>query len=133
MGLKDRIEEEMVVDTESILDDNFDRAKELFQIFEDGTLGIKEDYQDVHAKERILIYFIGRQYTAETERAETSTLANGYFYERIGKDDSTIRHYLGDLEDEGLVRKDEESSERELVVENLPKSLDRVEEAGESE
>jgi hypothetical protein len=128
MSLQDRIEEEMVVSTESILEDQFDRANELFDIFEDNTVAITEKYSEVDAKEQILIYLIAQQYLEEADRTDSSALPNEYFYERIDKDDSTIRHYCGDLEDEKLLRTTEEG-ERELVVEQMPAAIDRITES----
>lgn len=125
MGLKDRIEEEMVVDTESILEDYFDQAKELFELRGDGTIAVASEYQDSNPKELILTHLTAQHYRYEAERADSAGLPYQYFYDRINKDDSTIRHYFSDLSNEGFVRSNDEGH-RELVIERLPAAIDRI-------
>lgn len=52
MGLDERIQKEMYVDTESLLEDEFDRTKELYDIYEDNTVVITDQYLNVGNKER---------------------------------------------------------------------------------
>lgn len=125
MGLKDRIEEEMVVNTESILEKHFDRARELFELYEDGTIAIAPEYQDSNPKESILIYLIAQHYRFKADRADSTGLPYQYFYDRLDKNDSTVRHYFSDLSDDGFVRTNDEGH-RELVVERLPAAMDRI-------
>lgn len=117
----------MVVDVESILDEEFDRASQVFRIYEDGTIAVKEDYQDAPWREQVLIHFIGRQYAAVGGKVNSSLISYDYLYARFDKDDSTIRRYIGELEDESLVEKDQESGDWRLVLERLPNVLDRIE------
>lgn len=127
MGLKEQIEEEMVVDTESMLEEHFQTVKELVQIFEDGTLQITSEYKDNAWRERILIYLVGQLYAFEGEKAEEKSLSYDFFYARIDKDDSTIRGYVNDLQGEGLVKKDEESGEWMLDPQSLSTALSQIE------
>ena len=127
MGLKDRIEEEMVVDTESVLEEHFDDANQLFRIFQNGTIAIEDSYKDAPWKEKILIYFVGRQYAFEGGQAENPTLPYDFFYGKFDLDNSTIRAYMNDLKDDNVVQKSEESNEWELLVDNLPEALSRIE------
>lgn len=126
MGLKDRIEDEMIVDTESILEDNFEEANQLFRIFQDGTIDIDDEYGDRPWKEKILIHLIGRQYAFEADKVETPSLPYEFFYARVDVDKSTVRKYMNKLADELIVTKTEEDDEWKLVADNLPEALNRI-------
>lgn len=73
----------------------------------------------------ILIYFIAQHYRYKSNRADSTGLPYQYFYDRLDKNDSTIRHYFSDLSDEGFVRTNDEGH-RELVIERLPAAVDRI-------
>lgn len=125
MTLKDKIEDEMVVDTESLLEKEFERAKMLFDIFEDGSVVIADEFKDSNTRNQILIHLIAQQYLVEANRAESPGVPTSYFYDRFDKDDSTIRHYLSDLADDEFVRKNDDG-DRVLVVERLADAIDRI-------
>ncbi|MCO8254525.1 hypothetical protein NKF26_12000 [Haladaptatus sp. AB618] len=127
MNLKERIEDEMVVKTESILDEYFDTAKELFRIFDNGTVEIAPAYKDSSWKEQLVIYTIGHYYAFEADRVEKESLPYDYFYSRFDRDNSTIRRYVNELQKDDLVKKDEESGEWVLVPQSLSNSLSRIE------
>jgi hypothetical protein len=127
MGLEDKINEEMVVDTESILDQNFEKASNIFRIFGDGSIDIEDEFEDAPWRERVLIYLIGQRYAYEGSRAESPTLAYDYFYARLDVDDSTVREYMNDLKDNLIVKKDEETNEWKLIPDNIPEALSRIE------
>lgn len=129
MELSDRIKEEMYVDTESLLEDEFERAKELFDIYEDNTIALIDDVADLDPLERVLSHLVAQQYIAEANEDEDPSLPYDYFYERIDRGDSTVRNYFGDLVDHGLVVKAEGQGEHELVVERLGDVLGRIESA----
>lgn len=131
MGLEERINEEMYVDTESILDDEFDRAKNLFEIYEDNTVVIDDAFKTVGAKDRILIHLIAWQYIAKADAEATAALPYDYFYGRLDKGNSTIRNHVTGFVDEGVVRKTEDGN-YEVVVERLADALDRIEAAAGS-
>lgn len=127
MGLEERINEEMVVDAESFLEEYFDEVRELFRIFEDGSIDVKEKYDKVAWREQVLIHLIGRRYAFEGGKADTPTLPYNYFYARLDVDDSTVRAHMNELDEELIVEKDDESGEWKLVPDNLPKALSRIE------
>lgn len=129
MGLEDRIKDEMYVDTESLLEEQFERAKELYDIYEDNTIALADDVEELDPTERILTRLVAQHYIAEADDEEAAALSYDYFYERIDKGDSTVRNYFSDLVGEGLVVKAEEQGEHELVVERLGDAIDRIEEA----
>jgi len=129
MALEDRIQDEMYVDTESLLEDEFERAKALFDIYEDNTIALADDVTDLGPTERILTRLVAQQYVAEADDDPVPSLSYDYFYERIDKGNSTVRNYFSSLVDDGLVVKAEEQGEHELVVERLDDVLDRIESA----
>lgn len=128
MGLKDKIQDRMVTDHETILESNFERVERLFRLHEDGTINLEGQYRDLEAKLQILIYLIGQRFAYEGELAENDALETSFFYDRIDKSDRTIRSYLQELRDEGYVKKEGQSKHR-LIAENLPDALDEIEEA----
>lgn len=131
MSLEDEIQDRLVADTESILQNNLDRVEKLFQLHGDGTVAVNDEYRDAGPKNRMLIYFIAQRFAMEGNIADEDTVESEFFYERIDREDSTIRHYLKDLRDAGLITKEGKSHHR-LVVENLPDALNRLEGAVDS-
>lgn len=130
MSLEDEIQDRLVADAESILQDNLDRVEDLFQLHEDGTVSIDEEYRDVDPENQILIYLVAQRFAEEGGLADDDALETEYFYERIDRKERTIRSYLQNHRESGLVTKEGQSSHR-IVVENLPQTLDRVESAAE--
>jgi len=132
MSLEDEIQDRLVADTESILQNNLDRVEELFQLHRDGTIDISEKYRDLDPENRMLIYLIAQRFAKEGSIADEDTVDSEYFYERIDRKERTIRDYLQNLREAGLATKEGRSSHR-LVVKNLPDALDRVEDAVDME
>ncbi|RQH01826.1 hypothetical protein [Natrarchaeobius oligotrophus] len=128
MALKDKIQDRMVTDDETILESNFKRVEKLFRLHEDGTVNIQGEYRSLDLRLQILIYFIGQRFAYEGELSETDSLTSSFFYDRIDKSDRTIRNYLQELREEGYIKK-EGQSEHRLIAENLPDALNDIEEA----
>ncbi|WP_066411382.1 hypothetical protein [Halorubrum aethiopicum] len=131
MSLEDEIQDRLVADSESILQNNLDRVEELFQLHSDGTIDISEKYRDVGPENRMLIYLIAQRFAKEGSIADEDTIDSEYFYKRIDRKERTIRDYLQNLREVGLATKKGRSDHR-LIVENLPDALDRLEEAVDS-
>ena len=127
MGLEDKINEEMVVDAESVLEQYFDQANKLFRIFGDGGIDIEDEFEAASWRERVLIHLIGQRYAYEGGRVESPTLSYDYFYARLDVDDSTVREYMNNLKDDLIVKKDEETKEWKLIPDNIPEALSRIE------
>lgn len=131
MSLEDEIQDRLVADTESILQNNLDRVGNLFQFHGDSTVDINEEYRDIDPENRMLIYLIAQRYAKEGNIADEDTVNTNFFYERINRKERTIRKYLQSLREDGLATKQGRSS-HQLVVENLPKALDQLEAAVEA-
>lgn len=127
MSLEDRINDEMVVDAESFLEEYFEDVNQLFRIFENGSIDIREEFEDAPWRERILIHLIGQQYAYEGGKVDSPILPYDYFYARVDVDESTVRAYVNDLSDELIVEKDDETGEWKIVPDNLPKALSKIE------
>lgn len=131
MSLEDEIQNRLVADTESILQNNLDRVEKLFQLHEDGTVNISEEYRGVDPENEMLIYLVAQRFAKEGNLDDEDTLTTDFFYERFDRSDRTIRDYLQDLREEGLIKKEGQSNHR-IIVENLPKALDRIESAADT-
>ncbi|MBX0287961.1 hypothetical protein EGH22_16635 [Halomicroarcula sp. F28] len=131
MSLEDKIQETLVTDTETVLESKLEEIGEFLQLHQDGTIVIEGEYRDVDTECQILIYLIGQRYAKEGNLADSDTLSSSYFYERFEDSDRTVRDRLQDLRESGLITK-EGQSEHCLVAENLPDSIERIQE-GESE
>lgn len=129
MGLEDRIEDEMVVDSTTILEDQFDRAVKIVKILEDGTVELRDDYRNLPVKESLLAYLVGQAYASQTGRVNSSALPYQFFYRRFDVDSSRVRHVANELEDEGLIETAEGQSDKRLVSENVARAIDRIQEA----
>ncbi|WP_143085738.1 hypothetical protein [Halogranum rubrum] len=127
MTLEDKIQNRLVADTESILEDNLDRVEKLFQFHSDGTIDIQPQYRDITPQNRIMIYFTAQRFAKEGNISDTDTLDTDFFYERFDRGERTIRNDLQALRESGFISKDGRSSHR-IVVENLPKVLTQIEE-----
>lgn len=131
MSLEDDIQNRLVVDAESLLQNNLDRVEDLFQLYDSGTIDISSKYRDADPKIRMLIYLIAQRFAKEGSIADVDTLSTEFFYERIDRKKRTIREYLQELREDGLVTKEGQSNHR-IIIENLPKALDRIEAAIEA-
>lgn len=127
MSLEDKIQDRLVADAGSVLENNLDRVENLFKLHDDGTITLYDDYRDTEPLVRMLIYFVAQRFAMEGGIAEEDTLSNEFFYDRIDRTESTIRNYLQELRDGGFVKKVGKSDHR-IIAENLPKTLERIEE-----
>ena len=131
MALKDKIQDTLVTDDETILESNFERVQPLFKLYQDGTINIESDFRKLGPRLQILIYFIGQRFAYEGDLAEDDSLKTDFFYKRFDRSDRTVRNYLQELREDGYITK-EGQSEHSLVAENLPDALDWIEEEAKS-
>lgn len=130
MSLGEKIKDDFKADESTILSDNLDRAKGLFKYHNDGTISLSSSVRETPTKIRIIVYLIAKRLMFEADDAETESLTNSYFYDKFDVAESSIRAYIMDLRNDGLVRSEE--GEHNIVVENLPRSFDMIEAAIES-
>lgn len=125
MSLKEKIQDRLVADTESILEEHLGKLGDLFTLHQDGAIDLSPEVRELSAKTQMLLYLIAQRYAYEGDLAESAEIETEFFYDRFGKEDATIRGYQKDLRDRGLIRKTGQST-HEVTVENLPRSLELV-------
>lgn len=125
MSLQDKIKDQFLADTESILEDSLEALDGWFQFHRDGTIDLSPAIREVGAKYQILVYLIAQQYASETDLTDKPGLENDFFYSRFSQKDATIRGYQKDLRDQGLIQT--ENGTHEVVVENLPETIKQIE------
>ncbi|ELZ93955.1 hypothetical protein C440_10058 [Haloferax mucosum ATCC BAA-1512] len=89
-----------------------------------------EEYRDLNPENRILIYFIAQRYAFEGELAEDDTIDTQFFYDRINRSDRSVRDYLQNLREDGLLKRSSKGTHH-LVAENLPSAFERIEDDAE--
>lgn len=124
MSFSERFENKFRADARSILEDSLERADGLFQYHDDGSIQLDESVRRVGAQTQALVYLIARRMMFEAEKAETPSLSNDYFYDRLNVSESSVRNYIKNLRDDRLVQSN--SGEHEVVVENLPRAFDVI-------
>lgn len=132
MTLEDRINDEMVADTESLLDAEFDRVNKYVTILEDGSV-LVEKGENLSWRGELLLLMAGREYAAQVDRVDEAGVEYEFLYSRLDAGESTIRTHMSEMVDSGYVRKDEESGRWRLVPDRLSAALDYVEELKEDE
>lgn len=126
MTLEHEIQDRLVADTESILEDNLGQVEQLFQLHSDGTIDINGEYRNISPENQALIYLIAQRFAKEGNIAQEDTIETEFFYERFDRSDRTVREDLQSIREAGLISKEGRSTHR-LIVENLPEALDRIE------
>ena len=127
MTLEDRINDEMVADTESLLDAEFDRVNKYVTILEDGSV-LVEKGENISWQGELLLLMAGREYAARVDRVDEAGVEYDFLYSRLDAGESTIRTHMSEMVDSGYVSKDEESGRWRLVPDRLSAALDYVEE-----
>jgi hypothetical protein len=126
MSLEDEINDRLVTDQETILKSEIDRVEKIIQIHQDGTIDIQGPYRKASDENKILAYLVGRYYAAEGGVVDTAAVDSSFFYDRLPVSERSVRRRLETLRDEGLAKKSGQSS-HELIAENLPDALNRIE------
>jgi len=127
MNLEDKIKDQFLADSESILEDNLEALNGWFKFHGDGTIDLSSDIREIGAKHQILVYLVAQRYASETDLADDPGLDNNFFYSRFDKSDTTIRVYQKDLRDQSLIKS--VNGIHEIIVENLPASIEHIEAA----
>lgn len=126
MNLKEKIQSKLVADTTSILDEHLDAVMQFFKLHKDGSIDLTPEARELPGESQLLIYLIAKRYAREGELVDSAEIETEFFYDRFSAKDATIRGYQKALRDEGLIRKTGKST-HEVTVENLPRSIERLE------
>jgi hypothetical protein len=126
MSFEEEIKDRFQTDSKSILQNHMDEFKGIFEFHEDGTTDLSNECRQLRPKYQILLYLIAQRYKSEADIADSDQLDYSFFYKVFSdKDESTVRGYLMDLRQEGLVTKTEGSA-HSVVVERIPDAIDRI-------
>lgn len=126
MSFEERFREEFKSDAETILEENLDRARGLFKYHEDGSIQLSDKVHEASGETQVLVYLIARRMMHEANVAETPSITNEYFYNKLNVADSSVRNYIMRLRDDGLIISSD--GDHQVVVENLPRAFDRIDE-----
>lgn len=100
-SLKKWIENEMTVDIESELLKHKEKVKNLVQLTKTGDVILKQT--DLTAKQKILVYLIGKTYSKVADYTKDETVTNKELIETLSLPEGTVKNALFDLRNEGLV------------------------------
>jgi predicted transcriptional regulator len=100
-NLKKWIEDEMTIDIESELLKHKEKVKNLVQLTKTGDVILKQT--DLTAKQKILVYLIGKTYSKVADYTQNETATNKEIIETLGLPEGTVKNVLFDLRNEGIV------------------------------
>lgn len=102
-GLAEKIRSEMVVDYSEILDKNLELAKHLIRITDRGTVEVPQK-SNLSAKERIMLYLIGKLYAKEAKLSEIESAGNQEIMEELNMPEGTLLPRLKELRDSRQIK-----------------------------
>lgn len=101
--LADKIRNEMVVDYSGILEKNLELAKHLIRITDRGTVEVPQK-RNLSAKERIMLYLIGKLYAKEAKLSEIESAGNQEIMEELNMPEGTLLPRLKELRDSRQIK-----------------------------
>lgn len=99
--LKRWIQEELTVDIENELSKYKEKVKEYIQLTPSGEVILKQT--DLTAKQKILVYLIGKIYAKAAEYSDENNATNKELAEALRLPEGTVKYTLFELRNEGLV------------------------------
>lgn len=119
---------EEVIDTESLLEEYLADAGQLFRISdEDGTVLVRDEFEDAPWKEEMLLHLVGQRYASELGVVKSATLRPDYSSDRLSVDQDRVTTYLNELRDDRIVNGNEKTGEWRINTDNLAEALSRIE------
>jgi len=104
MTLKEKIISEMFSDYHNALDKNFDSAKNLIKITNNGNIEVINKIS-MNASDQILLYLIGVLYAQEAGLSEYGDAGNHELQNELGLPKGTILPALKDLRDKNKIKR----------------------------
>jgi len=121
-NLKKWIEDEMTIDIENELLKHKEKVKNLVQLTKTGDVILKQT--DLTAKQKILVYLIGKTYSKVADYTQNETATNKEIIETLGLPEGTVKNVLFDLRNEGIVNSLESGVHR-IRVANIGLALSK--------
>ena len=104
--LEEKIKSEMTVDYSDALEKNFESAKKMIGITQEGKVTIVQ--QDVlGGEDRIVLYLIGKVYAKRVGYTKDDGVANRELLEELGVKEGSLFPWLKFLRDSGKIRQRE--------------------------
>ena len=97
--LKKRILEEMTVETSGVLFKNFDLAKKFVRVTKNGKVQLLVR-DKITGQDRVLLYFIGKQYAKEAGFSHTNSVGSKEFMDELGIPEGSLKPWLSSLRKE---------------------------------
>jgi predicted transcriptional regulator len=112
----------MTVDIEGELLKHKEKVKNLVQLTKTGDVILKKT--DLTAKQKILVYLIGKMYSKVAEYNKDETATNKELIEMLSLPEGTVKNSLFELRNEGLVSSLEEGVHR-IKLANINVALNK--------
>jgi|GEM_PF-2137013 len=104
MSLEDRIRDEMMVESQSRLEENFERVGDLIDVRQDGSVRVGNS-DGLTWRQRALLILIGSRFAHEVGAADSPEVSYSELYSRLDISKSSIRNFIGGLRDQDVVEK----------------------------
>jgi len=115
-SLRERIMEEMTVEYTSILEKNFDLAKQFIRIAKSGRVNVLVK-DKLSGKDRILLYLIGKLYAKEAGLASSDSAGNKELMTELGIPEGSLLPWLMSLRKKPGIK---QTKEEKQVVHYMP-------------
>lgn len=102
-NLSEKILNEMKADHGSALERNFEIAKQLLRVTDQGKVDVLHK-EKLTGKERILIYLIGKRYAKEAGLSEIENVDNKELMEELGIPQGSVLPWTMDLRDSNKIK-----------------------------
>ena len=127
-ALKHRIIEEMTVEYSSVLEKNFDLAKQFIRITQDGKVDVIVK-DKVTGKDKILLYLIGKLYAKEAGLSPTDDVGNKELMDELGIPSGSLLPWLKELREEKKIKqiKKGKSVHHRIAINVMERTLKSIE------
>jgi hypothetical protein len=125
--LRKRIIDEMTVDYASALERNFELAKQLVRITQEGRVEVRER-ERLPGTDQILLYLIGKLYAKEAGLADEDNVGNVELLEELGIREGSLHPWLKSLRDGKMIKriKKGQYSHHSISVNVVERTLQRI-------
>jgi len=106
MALED-FRDEVVVESESRLEENMERVSHLIELRQDGSVRINEG-DELGWKQHGLLFLIGRRFANELGEVGSPAVSYPELYTRLDISNSSVRNFMTGLRDQGVVEKSDD-------------------------
>jgi DNA-binding transcriptional ArsR family regulator len=102
MSDKDEFRDRFGAEGGSIIEDHMDQVEGWFR-YDEQMIVLKREIRELSTKHQLYVYLLAKKMMTEAEVLDSSVTAYDELYEVMRVDDSTVRHSITDLREEGLI------------------------------